>query len=263
MGSRDCHKANRWKLVQDLTRPDALPSDASPLVLFVLGIYSSSPSSPPSPPSTPLPTPPLNIPSSSEAEITRFREFKTKALRTDQWTDGRTDGWTDRPSYGELEMRLKRTKKEERVIVSELAWWQEKALSHLIWSSVRLRPRVQSRNKEAEGAKVSICSNSANQIQNSFKSGPLASPLCSLARTAHSFACSALLASQRSLIRSLTRSRARGDIGIFLSDFQSVHRETEVSGDDFSPLFTALSPASSIPRSIEQMIDQLVMHSLF
>ena len=37
---------------------------------------------------------PLNIPAISEAEITRFREFETKALRTDRRTDGPTDGRT-------------------------------------------------------------------------------------------------------------------------------------------------------------------------
>ena len=54
------------------------------LILFVLGIYSS----PPHPPhSSFLLLPPLNIPSSSDAEITRFCEFKTN------------DGRTDRSSY--------------------------------------------------------------------------------------------------------------------------------------------------------------------
>ena len=43
---------------------------------------------------TPLLLPPLNIPSIYEAKITRFREFKTKALRTDGPTDRRTDGRT-------------------------------------------------------------------------------------------------------------------------------------------------------------------------
>ena len=36
--------------------------------------------------------PPLDIPSISEAEITRFRGFETKALQTDRRTDGQMDG---------------------------------------------------------------------------------------------------------------------------------------------------------------------------
>ena len=61
--------------------------------------------------------PPLDIPSTSEAVITRFCVFETKALWTDQWTngradersDGRTDGRTDRPSYRDAWTHLKTT----------------------------------------------------------------------------------------------------------------------------------------------------------
>ena len=45
----------------------------------------------PSPHPSFLPLPPLDIPSSSEVEFTRFRVFETKALRTDGPMDGRTD----------------------------------------------------------------------------------------------------------------------------------------------------------------------------
>ena len=63
-----------------------------------------APSSPPLAPLHPsfIPLPPLDIPSTSQVEITHFRVFKTKALQTDGRTDGRTDrrtdGRTDRPS---------------------------------------------------------------------------------------------------------------------------------------------------------------------
>ena len=49
----------------------------------------------PSPHPSFLPLPPLDIPSSSEVEFTRFRVFETKALRMDGRTDGRTDRRTD------------------------------------------------------------------------------------------------------------------------------------------------------------------------
>ena len=56
--------------------------------------------------------PPLDIPSTSEAVITRFCVFETKALWTDQWTNGRaderSDGRTDRPSYRAAWTHLKR-----------------------------------------------------------------------------------------------------------------------------------------------------------
>merc|ERR1711989_108886 len=54
-----------------------------------------------------LPLPSLDIPSSSEVELTRFRVFEAKALRTDRRTDGRTD----RPSYRDARTHLKKAKK--------------------------------------------------------------------------------------------------------------------------------------------------------
>ena len=95
-----------------ITRSDIWPSDASHLVISLL----ACPLIPPCPAPPPLlsgclPLPPLNIPLSSEAEISRFREFKTKALWTDRPTDGPTngpmDGRTDRPSYRDAWTHLK------------------------------------------------------------------------------------------------------------------------------------------------------------